>query len=128
MLKLYPGMLAGWIRIFALIGVVALLANAQCYDRCVSTAGGADHAPSNTCHHQKSSQEDSVPCPHQYSELSSPEAGIAKISVETAATLTLPVLTQDSSAVVRDPQFLPQVDTGSPPGGYYCPRISVLRI
>ena len=128
MLKLYPGMLAGWIRIFALIGVASLLANAQCYDKCVSTAGGADHSPSNSCHHQKSSQQDFVPCPHQYSELSSPEAGIVKISLETNTILTLPVLTQDSSATAGDPQFLPQVDAASPPGGYCCSTISVLRI
>lgn len=124
----YPWMPARCIQLIVLTGVAALLANAQCYDKCLSAGGGADQAPSNNCHHRKSSQGDSVPCPHQYAEIFSPEAGMARISLETSAILTLPVLTQDSSAVVRDPQFLELIDTGSPPGGYYCPRIFALRI
>ena len=128
MLELYPRMLAGFVRIFALIAVAALLANAQCYDVCVSAAGESDHTPSSACHHQKSSQGGSIPCPHQYSEISSPEAGNAKISIETTTILTLPALTRDSSATAADSQFLPQADTASPPGGHGCSTISVLRI
>jgi hypothetical protein len=121
-------MRAGWLRVFSLIGVVALLANAQCYAKCVSASCDSDHAPSNSCHHQKSSQGDPAPCQSQYSEVSGPEAGIVKVSLETTAILTLPVLTQDSIAVARDPRFLTQVDTGSPPCRDCCSKISVLRI
>jgi hypothetical protein len=127
--KLNSGMLAGRIRVFALIGVAALLANAQCYATCAMAAAGSGHAPSDdSCHHRKSSQGDPAPCPNQHSELSGPEAGIAKISLETTTILSLPILTQDSSAAVRDPQGFVKVDTGSPPGANCCSTISVLRI
>jgi hypothetical protein len=126
--KLDLRMRAGWIRILALIGVAALLGNAQCYAKCVSAPCGSGHAPSDSCHHQKTSQGDPASCPSQYSDISCPEAGIARISLETTTIVTLPVLTQDSSAAVRDPQFLTQVDTGSPPGRHCCSTISVLRI
>jgi hypothetical protein len=126
--KLDLRMRAGWIRILALIGVAALLGNAQCYAKCVIAACGSSHAPSDSCHHQKTSQGDSAPCPRQYSDISGPEAGIARVSLETTTIVTLPVLTQDSSAVVSDPQFLAQVDTGSPPGRNCWSTISVLRL
>jgi len=91
-------------------------------------AASSGHAPSDSCHHRESSQGDPAPCPNQHAELSGPEAGIAKISLETTTILSLPILTQDSSAAVKDPQGLAQIDTGSPPGANYCSTISVLRI
>jgi hypothetical protein len=121
-------MLAGRIRVLALIGVAALLANAQCYAKCAMTAVDSGHAPSDSCHHRESSQGDPAPCPNQHAELSGPEAGIAKISLETTTVLSLPILTRDPSAAVRDPQVFAQVDTGSPPGGNCRSTISVLRV
>ncbi len=122
-------MMVGWIRIGALIGVAALFANVACYAQCVTAACDSSQAPSNSCHHQKSSQSDPASCPYQrYSEVSSPEAGIAKIVMETAAILTLPVLTQDAAALAVDPRFPPHIDNSSPPGGKRCSSISVLRI
>jgi hypothetical protein len=121
-------MRTGWIPTFALVAVAALLCNAQCYANCVNTARDSDRAPSGSCHHHKSSQGDAAPCPHQHSEFSGPEAGVAKLSLETITTLTLPALTQDLSAAVSDPQLLPRADTGSPPGASCRSAISVLRI
>jgi hypothetical protein len=121
-------MLSGWIRAFVLITVVALVANAQCYGTCGSAACGSAQTPSNGCHHQKPSQGDHAPCPHQHSEFSGPKVGTAKISLETTTILTLPVLAGEFSAVLTEPQFLSQIDTGSPPVGGACSTIAVLRI
>jgi hypothetical protein len=104
------------------------MANAQCYGTCGSAACGSAQTPSNGCHHQKSSQGDPAPCPHRHSEFSGPEIGIAKINLETATILILPVLTGNSSAGITELQFLSQVDVGSPPVGGACATISVLRI
>jgi hypothetical protein len=91
-----------------------------------------DRTPSSSCHHQKSSQGDPAPCPSHYSELSGSEGRIAKVSpkinFETTTILTPPVLTQDSSAAAAEPQFLAQVDSGSPPGANFHSTVSILRI
>src|SRR5580698_7671445 len=120
-------MRARWIRVLALVGVAALFANAECYAKCVSADCAPDPAPTKSCHHHKSSQGNRAPCPSQYSEVSGPEAGIAKIGLDTTTIVALPVLAQDSSAVVSDPQSPAQIDTG-PPGRHSCSTISVLRI
>jgi hypothetical protein len=121
-------MRSGWIRAFVLVAVAALFANAQCYANCLSATCGSAQAPRNSCHHQNPSQGDKAPCPHQHSEFSGPEVGIAKTSIETTAIVTLPVVTEDSCAVLTEPQFLSRVDTSSPPGGDFYSMISVLRI
>jgi hypothetical protein len=120
---------SGWIRIFVLVAVAALLANVQCYGTCSTAAIDPTHAPStNSCHHEKSSHEDLAPCPHQHSDCSGPEIRTASVSV-AAATLILPMLQAGSSAVVIEPQFVSQLDTGSPPGAsHFRPTVSVLRI
>jgi hypothetical protein len=120
---------SGWIRVFVLVAVVALLANVQCYGTCWSGGYCPTQTTSTTsCHHQKSSHEDAVPCPHQHFDFTGPEIGIAKVSA-TAATLILPMLQADSSAVVLEPQLVSQLDNNSPPGSsHFCPTFSVLRI
>ena len=124
--KLNSIMQAGWIRGFVLIAVAALLGNAQCYGTCESSACGSVQTPSNSCHHQKSSHDDAR-CPHQHSELAGPQVGIAKINLAMVLP-ALPVLTADSTTFFTDPQLLPQLNTGSPPGGDICSTISLLRI
>jgi hypothetical protein len=118
-------MRAGLVRILVLIGVAALLGNAQCYTKCVIVACGLGNAPTDDCHHQKSSHRDPAPCQSQYSDISSPEAGVGKIGLVSA---TLPLATQDSRVVIGDLQYLTQADTGPPPGSLCCATISVLRI
>jgi hypothetical protein len=117
-----------WIRIFALFAVAVLLANTQCYAECASFACGSASPPSNCHRHHKSSEEDPGRCPLQHNQFSSPEAGIAKVSLETIRSLTQPVLAWDSSVAVTGLQFLPQVDTGSPPARRGRSMISVLRV
>jgi hypothetical protein len=121
-------MRSGWIRVFVFVVVAALLANAQCFGYCFSAACGSAQTPPNSCHHQKPSQGDPAPCPHQHSEFSGPEVGIAKISLETTTILILPVLAGDLSAAVTEPPILIRSDSGSPPVGGACSTISVLRI
>jgi hypothetical protein len=121
-------MQAAWIRTFALIAVAALLASAQCYGNCTSSACGSAQAASSKCHHQKSSPADPAPCLHQHSELDGPEAGIAKISLETTTSVTLFLPTVSASAAIMQPGFLIRSDTGSPPIVCASSTISVLRI
>src|SRR5258708_1230972 len=118
---------SGYIRACALVAVAALLANAQCYGACGSSACGSAQTPSNSCHHHKSSHEDAAPCPHQHPEFAGPEVGIANISLAMAPP-TLLVLTADSTPVFAAPQLLSRPNTGPPPGGDICSRVSVLRI
>jgi hypothetical protein len=120
-------MQAGWIRAFVLIGAATLLGNNHCYGTCGSSACGSAQVPSNRCHHQKSSHKDAAPCSHQHSEFASPEVGIAKISL-AMATLSVSVLTTDSTVVFTERQLLTQPNTGPPPGGDICSTISVLRV
>jgi hypothetical protein len=120
---------AVWIRIFALCAVAVLLANAQCYATCASFACGSASAPSDCHHHNHESPEgDQGPCPLQHNQFTGPEAGIAKVSLEITRILTLPVLAGDSTVAVTGLQFLPQVDTGSPPAGRGRSMSSVLRV
>ena len=125
--KLNSGMQAGWIRAFVLIGVATLLGNAQCYGTCGSRACGSAQVPSKSCHHQKSSHEDTAPCPHQHSEFAGPEVGIAKISL-AMATLSVQVLTADSTVISTERQLFSLLNTGPPPGGEFSSTISVIRI
>jgi hypothetical protein len=125
--KLDSGMHAGWIRAFALIAMVALLANAHCYGKCASTACVSAKAPSSSCHQKKSSPADSAPCPHQHSQVKG-EAGIAKVNFEAATNLTLSLPTANSSAAMMHPGFLIRPNSGSPPIGGVSSTISVLRI
>ena len=122
-------MLFGWARALGLVAVAALLANAQCYNTCALAACTSAQTPSNDCpkHHNKHSREDSSVCQHQHSEFTSPESGIAKVSV-AAAVLIPAVLTAGSDVVFVEPLFLSTPDTGSPPGRQVSPTISVLRI
>jgi hypothetical protein len=121
-------MRTGWMRLLSLIGVAAFLANAQCYAQCVSVACHAHDAPASSCHREKPAHEEPAPCSHQYSQVSAPEAGVAKVSLETVAIATLPELTRDSIGAIGGLRFLSWADTGSPPGGRCCSTISVLRI
>lgn len=119
---------SGWMRVFVLVAVAAVLANAHCYGTCGNTDCGSAPTPSNNCHHQKSSHENHAPCPHQHSDFAGPEAAIAKAGIATAI-LVLPALTADSTAIVTQPEFLSGFDTGSPPGVRGCSfAVSVLRI
>src|SRR5260370_29701277 len=115
-------------RIFAVFCVAVLLAVAQCYANWTSFACCSSSAPSNCHHYHKSSEGDPGPCPLQHNQFFGPEAGIAKVSVEISTILTLPVLAGDSSAAVTGLQFLPQVDTGSPPARRGRAMSSVLRV
>jgi hypothetical protein len=123
------GMGSGWIRVFVLVAAAALLANVQCYATCWSDAYNSPQTPpANSCHHQKSSHEDTAPCSHQHSDFAAPGVGSGKVSV-AAVTLILPTLQADSGPVVIDPPFMSQLNADSPPGsGHFRPTVSVLRI
>ena len=122
-------MLVGWSRALGLVAVAALLANAQCYNTCALTACTSAQTPSNDCpkHHHKPSRENSSGCQHQHSEFTSPESGIAKVSVAPAVLIPA-ILTAGSDLVFVEPFLLSTPDNGSPPGGQVSPVISVLRI
>jgi hypothetical protein len=122
-------MLVGWSRALGLVAVAALLANAQCYNTCALTACTSAQTPANDCpkHHNKPSHEDGSGCQHQHSEFTSPESGIAKVSVAPAVLIPA-VLTAGSDVVFVESLLLSTPDTGSPPDGQISPAISVLRI
>jgi hypothetical protein len=127
--KFNSGVKAVWVRIFALFAFAVLLANAQCYAICTGDGCGLTRAPSNCHHHHpKSSDGDPGPCPFQHSQFSAPEAGIAKISLETTAIFVVPLLVGFSSAAVAGLHFLPRLATGSPPARGGGSTISVLRL
>ena len=120
-------MLSRWSRAFVLVAVAALIANAQCFGSCVTGACSSTKAPSNSCHHHKSpdNDKDTTRCLHQHSYFAGPEAGIAKVTIVSAI---LPALTDSSAAISVDFKFLPKLDTGSPPGCRSGSTISVLRV
>jgi len=120
-------MSSGWSRAFVFVGLVALIANAPCFGNCASEACSSTKTPSNSCHHHKSSPEDSARCSHQHSEFAAPETDIVKVNI-AAAVAILPALTSDSAAGTVESHFLSQFDTGSPPGNHSGSTISVLRI
>jgi hypothetical protein len=120
-------MFSGWSRVFVLVAVAALIANAHCFGSCASEGCSSTKTPSNSCHHRKSSGEDTARCSHQHSEFAAPEAGIAKVNVATAAAM-LPVPAAGAGTVLSEPVLLAQSNTGSPPGHSLSSTISVLRI
>lgn len=118
-------MLVGWSRALVLVAVAALIGNSQCFGNCASATCSSPKTPSNSCHHQKSSDKDTARCSHQHSELAAPEAGFAKIHT-TAAIAILPA--NSTAAITIESQFLSQFNNGSPPGNRSGSTISVLRI
>lgn len=125
--KLNLGMQSGWIRVFVLVAVAALVWNAQCYGNCYSTVCGSPDTQSDSCHHHQKSSHDDARCPYQHSEFASPEVGIAKISLAIGA-LGVPVLAVDSIDALTEAHLLTQPDTGPSPRGGISSTISVLRI
>jgi hypothetical protein len=119
-------MRCGLIRISTLMAVAALFCNAQCYGNCL-TLTCSTPAPPPACHHHEPSPPDQAPCTHQHSEFSSPEASIAKISLEPAA-IQMPFVLKHLTASIQTPQFPTRSDTGSPPAAPAGSTISVIRI
>jgi hypothetical protein len=116
-----------WNRAFAIVSVAMFIANIECIGNCAAEACGSAKAPTNSCHHHKSSSEDNIHCSNQHSEFSAPEDGLAKVNVATtAALIPVPVAPFDTELLV--PFYLPQPETGSPPGISSSSPTSVLRI
>ena len=115
-------MLSGWSRLLVLFAAAALLANAQCYGTC-GAAGKSPQAPSNGCHHHKSSPEDQG-CPHRHAEFAGPEAAVANVTVTSEVSI---VLVMAGSAAVMELAPL-RAHNGSPPGNQVQSPISNLRI
>jgi hypothetical protein len=114
-------------RASVFVAVAALILNAQCFGNCASEPCNSTKVPSRSCHHEKSSGEDTARCSHQHSEFAGPETDIAKVKV-AAVVAILPASASGSAAIITESRLLSQVDTGSPPGGRSGSAISVLRI
>jgi hypothetical protein len=113
-------------RALALVAIVALIGNAQCFGNCASSVCSSPKTPASGCHDHKPSHDDTASCSHQHFQLAGPETGIAKFNI-VAAVGILPVLVLDSAAVSMESHFS-QFDTGSPPGDRPCSTICILRI
>src|SRR2546421_10928400 len=109
-------MCSGWIRVSVLISVAALLLSGQCYGNCATNACGSAHKSSDSCHQDQKSSHGDAPCPHQHSELASPDVGIAKIGFEMGSA-SGPAPAADSTAVFTEWQLLTLSNANSPPGG-----------
>jgi hypothetical protein len=120
-------MQSGWIRVFVLVAVAALVWNAQCYGNCYSFICGTVQTPPDSCHQHPKSSHDDARCPYQHSEFASPEVGIAKISL-AIGTIGVPAPRVDSIDALAELRLPTQPDTGPPPGGEISSTISVLRI
>jgi hypothetical protein len=114
-------MLSGWIRIFALVAVVALFANAHAYANCVSMDCGAAPAPSNSCHSHEHPQSDGAHCTHGHAEVAIPQTCVGKVSLAQSVGIL------DSATALTAQSFAP-VHNGPPPGGNRASKISVLRV
>ena len=122
-------MLVGWSRALGLLAVVALIANAQCYNICALTACPSAQAPTNECpqHPHQPSHEDGSRCQHQHPEFVGPESGIAKVNVASVVPVQA-VLMPSSDVILSEQLLLSKPDTGSPPGDQIPATISILRI
>jgi hypothetical protein len=120
------------IRVFVLVIVTAVLANAQCYNACAT----ADSYPSessspNSCHHhhQQSPPTGGV-CQHQHASVTSPDnpTGLSKQDAAASSSLIAILGPQELSISQQasDPALVFQ-DT-SPPGAQTAPSSTILRI
>ena len=115
------------IRAVALIAILALVAGAPCYGNCAVSGYGPPPTPSSGCHHHKSSHEHPPICVHQLSDVTGPEAGMAKSGVAKSAP-AVAVLTADSTASLMQPQVPMPQGIGSPPDRLSSHPIFALRI
>ena len=117
-----------WIRIFALLSIAMILANAQCYASCTGGIGNLPSAASHCHRHHKSSDGDPSPCPFQHSQFSAPEPGIAKVNPAANDSFVITAISGDLGPAVNGLQSLPRFDTGPPRDLAGRSMISVLRV
>lgn len=120
-------MLSGWSRIFVFVAVAAVIANAHCFGNCASEICTSAKAPSSTCHHKKSPDQDTARCSHQHAEFAAPEDGNAKLNVATVSDV-LPSPSAVAGAISLVPVFGSNPEIGPPPGHLFNSTTSVLRI
>lgn len=125
------GLIEGWIlllRVFILVAVSALIANAQCYGACATAECHAQQpSSSGSCHQHKTPAAPGV-CQHQHASVSGPESGPALAKADAAshpllaALVVMPAIATELSTVT----ILPF--SGSPPRPGISGGLSILRI
>jgi hypothetical protein len=125
-------MSVGWLRVFALVPVALLMAEAQCMASCAAGACTPAQAsfPGN-CHHHGQVPRDGSHCPYQHSVFASPEDGAALASAPVAIQIH-PVTAElaggpMTGAAEPVPTTFPSA-APSPPFATFATTISVLRI
>lgn len=125
------GLIEGWIlllRVFILVAVSALIANAQCYGACATAECHAQQpSSSGSCHQHKTPAAPGV-CQHQHASVSGPESGPALAKADAAshpllaALVVMPAIATELSTAT----ILPF--SGSPPRPGIRGGLSILRI
>jgi hypothetical protein len=120
-----------WLHILPLLAIVALLANAQCYALCLTSAQSPCVKHSAHCHHASSSKNgNNSDCNHQQSASLSTEA-TPDLAKTFAAPLLLPaVFSPFHSVLSGDPAQMPITSSEriSPPAGPLSRSLTILRI
>ena len=115
-------------RVFVLLIVTAVLANAQCYNACATADPHPAHSFPDNCHHHQQSPPTGGVCQHQHASVISPENGTGLTKPVTSSSLfpalglqelSLSQLGSDAAVVLQDT---------SPPGSQIAPSSSILRI
>ena len=129
---IHLGSMVRRVQITVILAIAALLANAQCYARCLSALSGQAQAHT-ACHHSSHSQHDG---PSQCGDQHHPETAIAEARADHAkipALLCAPVTLSLLAALPLNqanhmPSFDGLAERGSPPDKPLFLSISVLRL
>ena len=101
------------IRVFVLVIVTAVLANANCYNACATAVSHPAQSSPDSCHHHHQSPPTGGVCQHQHASVTSPEnlTGLSKqhaaassslIAILAPQKLSVSQLASDAALVFQD--------------------------
>ena len=125
--------MARWVQVTVLLAIAALLANSQCYARCLLSMPGQTSSQSDSgCHHSSHSEHgNQSQCDYRnHSVTANAEAKVDLANVSALSFFPLTIVTTASSAICSAHSALPNLlaERASPPDKPLFLAISVLRL
>ena len=118
-------------RVFVLVIVTAVLANAQCYNACATAdSHPAESSSQDSCHHHQQSPPTGGVCQHQHASVTSPEnpTGLSKLHAAASSSLIAILGPQELSVTQLESDAAVVFQDTSPPGAQTAPSPAILRI
>lgn len=117
------------IRVFVLVMVTAVLANARCYNACATADAPPARSSGDNCHHHHhQSPPTGGVCQHQHASVTSPENGTGLSKPATTCSLFAALEPQELSVSQLASRPAVVLQDTSPPGELTTPSSIVLRL